>query len=109
MRAIARTEEQQEKPTDIFEQERKRYAFYNFLRLRRKPTRGALKEVTFPPIKEKEDVVSYFERCHEAVGARPAPIGPMKRFAPNKACPCGRINIETGKAYKYKKCCGRGA
>jgi len=25
----------------------------------------------------------------------------------NDPCPCGKINPETGKPFKYKKCCGR--
>ncbi len=31
-----------------------------------------------------------------------------KKVGPNDPCPCGKINPNTGKPYKYKKCCGAG-
>jgi len=91
-----------DEPTDIFEAERKRYEYYSFLRRDKKPSRGSLRKIKFPPIKDDEDVVEYFNRCHEAVGARPSPVGPMRRIPVNTPCNC-----KSGK--KYKKCCGRGA
>jgi peptide deformylase len=40
---------------------------------------------------------------------RKAPTTPTKlagpKLAPNDLCFCGRINLETGRPFKYKKCC----
>lgn len=33
--------------------------------------------------------------------------GNIQKVGRNDSCPCGRINVETGKVVKYKKCCGR--
>ena len=78
-----------------------RHHYYSFLRRRKKPTVGSLKEIKFPPIGDSEDVNVYFDRCHSEVGARPAPIGPMKKKPRNSKCVCN-----SGK--KFKHCCGRG-
>jgi preprotein translocase subunit SecA len=32
---------------------------------------------------------------------------PKKKVGRNEPCPCGKINPETGKPFKYKKCCGK--
>jgi len=32
---------------------------------------------------------------------------PKKKVGRNEPCPCGKINSETGKPFKYKKCCGK--
>lgn len=32
---------------------------------------------------------------------------PTKKVGPNEPCPCGKIDSASGKAKKYKKCCGK--
>jgi len=89
------------KETDFQKSERMRHQYYGFIRKSNKPGSGDKTIVKFPSIDDKEDVNDYFQRCHKAVGARPAPIGPMKKQPVNSKCVCG-----SGK--KFKKCCGRG-
>jgi hypothetical protein len=93
--------EETEQPVDLFKAERNRYQYYGFLRRRNKPSKGNQKTIKFPPMDDKEDINDYFARCHKTVGARPAPIGPMKKQPVNSSCIC-----KSGK--KFKKCCGRG-
>ena len=56
-----------------------RYQYYSFLRQRRKPQKGEIKVIKFPPIGDDEDVTAYYERCHEEVGAIPSPIIPNQK------------------------------
>jgi len=81
--------------------EMNRYSYYAFLRRRNKPQSGWNKDIEFPPMGEDEDVNDYFNRCHQEVGARPAPVGPMKKQPANSKCVC-----KSGK--KFKRCCGKG-
>lgn len=89
------------KESDIQKVDRMRYQYYGFLRKSNKPTKGANRIIKFPPIKDEEDINEYFNRCHDTVGARPAPIGPMKKQPVNSTCICKSKK-------KFKKCCGRG-
>ncbi len=41
------------------------------------------------------------------VAAEPALVRKRDKVGRNDPCPCGKINPETGKPMKYKKCCGR--
>jgi len=83
-------------------QDRQRYQYYSFLRKRNKPNKNSESPIVFDPIEKDEDLMDYFARCHKNFGARPAPIGPMKKIPVNSQCIC-----KSGK--KYKHCCGRGA
>jgi len=98
---VVDTEEQRQEVTDLWKQERMRHQYYGFLRTSKKPLKGERKAITFPEIKDEEDVNEFFDRCHEETGCRPAPVGPVKKQPANKKCHC-----KSGK--KFKRCCGRG-
>lgn len=89
------------KPVNIFQRQITLNNYYSFLRAvggNKSPKKGQNKEYVFDPIEDEEDIMVYFDRCHRDHGARPAPIGPMKKYAVNSPCIC-----KSGK--KYKKCC----
>ncbi len=59
---------------DIHQKERNRQEYYNFLRKRKKPTKGSMKTISFNPIGEEESIEDYFVRCFEEFGAKPSII-----------------------------------
>ena len=80
------------------EKEKTTAAHKAFLRSSKKSK--STKVYNMPSMEEGEELIAYFDRCKKETGARPAPIGPMKKIKPNAPCPCGS-------GQKFKKCCER--